>query len=148
MANETPCDRIRAARERLGLTPEEVASTIGLSALWYYHLEADPDEVFSNLSLRHLQRLGQALGLEPTNILVDNAKPPTQRIEFRDVVVRLQRRMELEGFDAETLGKHLGWQIGGALADPEELWHFNVAGLRDVCQGVGVDWLAVLPRLE
>jgi len=70
-----------------------------------------------------------------------------QKGEFRDVVDGLRRRMESEGLDAKSLGERLGWEIGGVLADPEELWSFNVTGLREVCQGVGVDWLAVCPRL-
>lgn len=61
-----------------------------------------------------------------------------------DVVISA-RRMESEGLDAETLGERLGWDIRGVLTDPEALWNFNVVGLRDVCHGVGIDWLAVLP---
>ncbi len=148
MADESTCDRMRAARERLGLTPEEVASKMGLSAPWYYDLEAYPDEVFSTVSLAHLQVLGQTLGLEPATILVGDGAPPMDRGEFRDVADGLERRMSSEGLDAKTLGDRLGWSIGGVLADPQELWKFNVTGLRDVCQGAGVDWLAVLPRLK
>ena len=147
MADESTCDRLRGARERLGLTLEEVANRMGLSARWYYDLEAYPDEVSSTVSLAHLQVLGQTLGLEPATILVGETTSPTDRGGFRDVVDGLERRMKSEGLDAKTLGERLGWDIRGVLADPEELWTFNVAGLRDVCLGVGVDWLAVLPRL-
>lgn len=45
MADESPCDRLRRARERLLLTCEEVARRIGLSASWYYDLEASSDEI-------------------------------------------------------------------------------------------------------
>jgi transcriptional regulator with XRE-family HTH domain len=148
MADESTCDRMREARERLGLTPEQVASKMGLAVRWYHDLEAYPDEVFSTVSLTHLQILGQTLGLEPAMILVGDAPPPMDRRGFRDVVDALERRMESERLDAETLGERLGWEIRRVLADPEELWNFNVTGLRDVCQGVGVDWLAVLPRLR
>jgi transcriptional regulator with XRE-family HTH domain len=145
MADESTCDRLRGARERLGLTPEEVASKMGLSAPWYYDLEAYPDEVSSTMSLAHLKILGQTLGLEPVTILVGDTTSPTARGGFRDVVNGLERRMKSEGLDADTLGERLGWDIRGVLADPEALWEFNVVGLRDLCQGVGIDWLAVLP---
>jgi hypothetical protein len=148
MADDSTCDRMRGARERLGLTPEAVASKMGLAAPWYYDLEAYPDEVFSTVSLAHLQVLGQTLELEPAKILVGGTSSPIHRREFRDVVDGLERRMESEGLDAETLGERLGWDIRGVLADPQQLWNFNVTGLRDVCQGVGVDWLAVLPGLK
>jgi hypothetical protein len=58
----------------------------------------------------------------------------------------LERRVKSEGLDADALGERLGWDIRGVLADPEALWKFNGVGLRDLCQGVGIDWLAVLPR--
>jgi transcriptional regulator with XRE-family HTH domain len=148
MADESTCDRLREARQRLGLTPEDVASRMGLSAPWYYDLEAYPNDVVSTVSLAHLLVLGQTLGLEPVTILVVDTTSSTDRRGFRDVVDGLERRMEAEGLDAKALGEHLGWDIRGVLADPEELWNFNVEGLRDVCRGVGVDWLAVLPRLK
>jgi transcriptional regulator with XRE-family HTH domain len=148
MIDESTCDRLRGARERLGLTPEEVASKVGLSAAWYYDLEAYPDEMFSTLSLAHLQALGRALGLDPKRILFGDTASPDASQGFRDVVDALERRMKLEGLDAETLGERLGWDIRDVLTDPEELWNFNVTGLRDVCLGAGVDWLAVLTHLD
>jgi hypothetical protein len=120
---------------------------MGLSVPWYYHREESPDEVFSNLSLLHLKALGQTLALEPATILVGDGAQPAQRRPFRDVVDALQRRMDSEHLDADTLGDRLGWDIRALLADPEDLWNFNVDGLRDVCEGVGIDWLTVLPRL-
>jgi transcriptional regulator with XRE-family HTH domain len=148
MADESTCDRLRGARERLGLTPAEVASKMGLSAAWYHDLEAYQDEVFTTVSLAQLQELGQMLGLEPATILVGDGTPPMDRKEYRYVVDGLQRRMASESLDAETLGERLGWDIRGLLEDPEELWKLNVTGLRDICQGVGIDWLAVLPRMK
>src|SRR4051794_17762414 len=122
MTDESPCDRMRAARERLGMTPKEVASAMGRSAAWYYHVEEVPDEVFSNLSLADLKALGQTLGLEPATILVGAGAKPAQRRPFGDVVDGLRRRIASEHLDADTLGHLLGWDIRGLLADPEDLW--------------------------
>ncbi len=121
---------------------------MGLSARWYEDLEAYPDDVVSTVSLAQLQVLGRTLGLEPATIFVRDTRARRNVAELRDVVEGLQRRMGSEGLDAEALGERLGWEIRGALANPEELWSFNVTGLRDVCPGMGVDWLAVLPRLK
>ncbi|HEY2900591.1 MAG TPA: helix-turn-helix transcriptional regulator [Polyangia bacterium] len=147
MTQQAPSDRLRAARERLVLTPEEVANQIGLSANWYYDLEAYPDEIVSTVSLAHLRLLGQALQLEPATILTGEAAPSTAHLEFPDVARGLQQKMDAEGLDAETLGERVGWTISRVLVDPQELWNFNVTGFRDVCAAAGVDWLAALPRL-
>ena len=138
---------MREARERRGLTAEEVASQVGLSAPWYHDLEAYPDEVFSTVSLAQLQALGRTLGLEPATILAGDGAPPIDRREFGDVARGLQRRMDVEGLDADTLGERLGWKIRDVLTDPQILWNFNVTGLRDLCEAAGLDWLAVLPGL-
>ena len=55
MADESACDRMRKARRRLGLEPEDVASKLGLSTPWYYDLETYPDEIVSTVSLAHVQ---------------------------------------------------------------------------------------------
>src|SRR4051794_8317401 len=101
MANESPCDRIQAARERLGVTPKEAASAMGLSSAWYDHLELVPTEVFSNLSLAHLKALGQTLGLEPATILVGDGAPCPQHRPFKDVADGLRRQMESAHLDAD-----------------------------------------------
>lgn len=80
-ADSTP-ERIRKARERCGLTPEEVADRVGLPVAWYYDLEAFSDGVLSTVSLAHLRVLGHVLGLEPAAILGESA-PPIRR-EFSD----------------------------------------------------------------
>lgn len=148
MAAESANERMRAARERLGLTPEQVANQIGLNAPWYYDLEAYPDEVFSTISLEHLRLLGRALALEPATILVGDASQPAAPKTFADIAEGLRRQMAADGLDAKAFGDRVGWGIDNVLVDPNELWKFNVAGLRDVCAAAGIDWLAVLPGLR
>ncbi len=138
---------MRAARERLALTPEEVAKQIGLSVNWYHDLEAYPDEIFTTMSLAHLKSLGQALQMEPLTILTGEAAASTARLTFRDVAEGLRHKMEAEGLDAATFGQRVGWEISPVLADPQELWNFNVTGFRDTCAAAGLDWLAALPGL-
>jgi hypothetical protein len=144
----TASSRLREARERLGLAADEVARQARLPAPWYHDLEARPDEVFSTLSLAQLQSLGGVLGLELVVILAGDAALPGERRRFEDVTDGLRRRMGSEGLDAEALGDRLGWKIDDVLADPQGFWTFNVDGFRDVCEGAGVNWLAVLASLS
>lgn len=147
MSVNSTCERMRAARDHLGLTPEQVARAMGISAPWYYDLEAYPADIFSTVSLAQLWALGKILGLEPAGILTGGAPPLASGKHFRDIVDGLERRMKSEAIDADALGTLLGWDIRAVLAEPEKPWEFSVTGLQDVCMGVGIDWLSVLPRL-
>jgi transcriptional regulator with XRE-family HTH domain len=141
-------ERIRQARERLGLSIAQVAERLGRPLAWYRDIESYPEEVFSDLSLAHLQLLGDILCLEPSRILLgDSATSPPRRGEFRDVMIALNRKMAAEGLDAETVNKRVGWEVREVLVDSQELWNFTVDGLRDVCRFAEVDWLSVLPGL-
>jgi hypothetical protein len=149
MTTQAPSDRIREARERLALTPQEVANQMGLAANWYVDLETYPEEVFSTVSLAHLKLLGQALQLEPATILTgEAAASSTVPLAFPDVARGLRQKMDAEALDAESFGDRVGWNLTRVLADPQELWNFNVTGFRDVCAAASVDWLAALPRLR
>jgi transcriptional regulator with XRE-family HTH domain len=141
-------DRIRQARERLGLSMAQVAERLGRSLAWYRDVESYPDELFSNVSLAHLQLLGDILGLEPSRILLgDSATPSSRRGEFQDVTTVLNRKMAVEGLDTETLNERVGWEVREVLIDSQKVWNFTVDGLRDVCCFAEVDWLSVLPGL-
>ena len=141
-------ERIRHARERLGLSTAQVAERLGPPLAWYRDVESYPEEVFSNVSLAHLQLLGDVLRLEPSRILLgESATVPSRRGEFQDVTTALNRKMVAEGLDAETLSERVGWNIREVLFDSQELWNFTVDGLRDVCRFAEVDWLSVLPGL-
>jgi transcriptional regulator with XRE-family HTH domain len=48
-------ERLSAARERAGLTEEQVAERVGLPVASYRDLEHDRGELFSNVSLRREQ---------------------------------------------------------------------------------------------
>jgi hypothetical protein len=49
---------------------------------------------------------------------------------------------------AEALGEAIGWDIEPVLQEPEALEGYNVAGLRDICSAVGLDWLSIVVHLE
>ena len=140
--------RVQRAREALGLSVQQVAAELHLGLPWYCDIESDSDEVFSNISLAHLQLLGYALQTEPVRILLGEAAAvPNRRGEFQDVRVALNHKMNALGLDAETLSARVGWNLREVLVDSQELWNFTVDGLRDVCSFAEVDWLSVLPGL-
>ena len=76
MKDKTASERIRKAREEIGLTAEQVAQRLSLSVAWYHDLESYSDEVFSNISLAHLQLLAGIIRIEPRHIA--NTSPQSE----------------------------------------------------------------------
>ena len=148
MKDKTASERIRKAREEIGLTAEQVAQRLSLSVAWYHDLESYSDEVFSNISLAHLQLLAGIIRIEPRHILLGEQTPaPRVSGQFQDVSDGLKRKMIARGIDSETLSEQVGWNVREVLIDSQELWNFTVDGLRDLCEFAEVDWLSALPGL-
>lgn len=92
--------RIQGAREALGLSVERVAAELSLGLPWYRDLEANSEEVFSNISLAHLQLLAYVLQVEPACILLGAAATaPIRRSQFSDVKAALHDKMEALAID-------------------------------------------------
>ena len=141
-------ERIRRARESLGLSEKQVAEALQLPIAWYCDVEAYPWEVFSTVSLSRLQLLGRVLRLEPREILVgDPDGSPTGTIAFKELSAAVARKMAERSLDVQAASERVGWELSEVLGDPEKFWDFNIEGLRDVCGFAEIDWLAVVAGL-
>ncbi|HEX7077178.1 MAG TPA: hypothetical protein VF363_02020, partial [Candidatus Eisenbacteria bacterium] len=138
--------RIREARERLGLSRSFVAASLGLQDSLYWDVEFHDDEVFTNFSIGSLARLASILQTPLCALLFGlRSEAPAARTSFASVAQRLKALTETEGLSTGELEERVGWELEGVFADPEALSTFTVAGLRDLCDAVGVDWVTALP---
>ena len=142
-------NRIREARARSGLSENEVATSVGITAGSYWDLEHNDDEAYNVATLRQLRELGQVLNVEPSVLLLgDAAGEATPAVTPPEISARLRDRMEDARITADQLGDSLGWNIQPLLADPEALWDYDVEALYTICKGVGLDWVSALPQLR
>ena len=151
-ANETDdpvfpavAQRIRLAREGLGLTQDEVAARWGQQPSMYWDLELFDGEAFTVISLHELQRLASVLQTS-VNLLLFGEEPqrPLPIAIHADAVARLEARMAQEGLSAEQLSDRIGWDVAPLFADPVALGDLPIVGVWSVCRAVDVDWVAVL----
>ena len=138
-------DRILGARQRLGLTQNEVAARWGLPPSLYWDLELYDVEAFTVPSIGELTRLAVALET-PLAVLLFGEEAPVglETPSVSEVVELVRGRLERAGDTVETLGQAVGWDLEPILARPEALADYCVVGLRDICKAVGVDWVGVL----
>ena len=142
--DETPGDRIRAARERAGMTEKEVAARASLPVAWYRDLENDPSEIWSNVSLDSLYRLCEALGLTLRGILDVEDTVTVPFISPSELAAMIQHRIGIEGTDPDTWGDRVGWDVTPIITDPKNSERYTLDALRDICGALDLDWRAVL----
>jgi transcriptional regulator with XRE-family HTH domain len=142
-------ERVRDARERLGLSEAEVAERLGISDSEYQDIEFHDDEAFTVFSLNRLARLANVLGLRLEAMLFGPEAPPIAApTGFATIANRLQQLAAKEGLTLDELGDRVGWELAGMLLNPESMGDaLPVFGLYDLCSAVGVDWASALPRV-
>ena len=139
--------RIHEARLRVGLSDTEVAHRLGLTVDSYCDLERYDDEAFSVISLRDLDALGRILGVQTRVLLLGSeAEGLKQSITAEEITARLAEKMLESGQSIELFGDAIGWDIRELLDDPKTLWNFDVEGLYDLCNAIGVNWVRALPE--
>jgi transcriptional regulator with XRE-family HTH domain len=138
-------ERIRTARQRAGISARELAEAMGLSIESFDDLESYDDEAFMCVSLSQLGALGDRLGLTPVEIVAPIVTMNPDPIPMSTLLARVVSEIERKGETAEAFGTRLGWDVSGALANPQNTWQeWNLECLQAVCKSVGVDWLGVL----
>jgi transcriptional regulator with XRE-family HTH domain len=140
-------ERIQNLRERTGLSPNEVATLVGLSPTEYFDLEFHDDELTTVISLAEIGRLASVFGVPTVALFLDVADDwPTEQISYADLAAQV-RSVVAEGTPLETLENEIGWDLGAFLeSEPAALSNYGVDFLKDLCGRLGVVWEAALPR--
>jgi transcriptional regulator with XRE-family HTH domain len=137
--------RIKAAREKLNLSHDEVSERVGVSRDSYYDLEAQDDEAYMVISIRQLLKLGCALGVSARELVEEDDGPLLEeRVSYEELAARVRAQIEAERMDVDAWGTKVGWDVAGLLGDPAKVADLNLDGLCDICRAIGVDWRAVL----
>lgn len=136
----------RAARERSGLTSEDVAHHLGITPAAYDHVERIDEDSYMSLSLRQVVALCSLLGISPRDTMATGAASGAGTVEPSDLARAIDRAIRARGDDIEAFEEHVGWTVGPMLEMPERLWDlWNIDALIDVSNAAGLDWSLVLP---
>ena len=135
---------IRQARERLGLSPQQLDEAIGVISAHAYDLESYEDEVSQTLSMTELNHLCGILRLTSWELL-EQLMPEhfVSPSELRDCILEDCRRRTLT---VDQFGDQVGWDVQGLIRAPEEyLAQLNWNGLQDICLYLGIDPISAIP---
>ena len=137
--------RFQEARERIGLTPDEVASRSGVSAnVW--DIEAFDDELTCCHSPKQVQQLCRVLGIQPVELF--GAEISESPVSANELVQRIHEECRSRGVTLEQFEDAVGWRLSACMKPPEKLLEdMTIDGLQWLCRELRIDWHRVLLSL-
>jgi transcriptional regulator with XRE-family HTH domain len=136
---------LKAAREARGFSQRDLVARFGAERHLCPDLELHEDELFTCISVADLLHLAAVLHTSAAALLFGEG--PSQAVPtttFSDVAESVRAAVLSSGKTPDDWGELVGWDIAPLLKDAQNLGDFNIQGLRDVCKGIGLDWVAVL----
>ena len=144
MAMDTPANiRFREARERVGLTQEEVAVQSGFPQANILDIESFDNDLTSGYSPRQLQNFCRVLRIHPADLF--GKKLTTPSILPDELVHLIFEELFLRGVTLEQFEDIVGWRLRECMDPPERLLEdLTIDGLKWLCRELRLDWRRAL----
>ena len=146
MKATTPNLRFREARERLGLSPQEVversdAFDISVPGIW--DIEVMEGDLTSCYSPREVQQLCKVLGIHSIDLFGDGISEPA--VSAEELIHRIHDECRSRGITLEQFEDIVGWRLSACISPPEKLLEdMTVDGLQWLCRELAIDWHRVI----
>lgn len=139
----SPHIRFREARERLGLSPDEVAKQSGVSSAEIWDIEAYENELTFCHSPRAVQLFCRILRIQPVDLFGGVASGPA--ISPAELVELIREECRVRQVTLVQFEDVLGWRLTESMEPAERLLEdLTVDGLQWLCRALRVDWLRVI----
>ena len=143
MKATVPRLRFREARERLGLSPDKVATRSGITSPSIWDLEEMGGELTSNYSPRHLQQLCRVLGIQPVELFGGELSEPA--VSADELARLIHDECRSRGITLEQFEDVVGWRLSACIDPPGKLLEdMTVDGLQWLCRELRIDWRRAL----
>lgn len=136
-------ERFKQARERAGLSIEEVAERTGLSKPCIWDIECCPDELMSVYSLSDVCRFAVIFGISASDLLgTSTTEDPVSAAELAQ---RIHDQCRTRAIRLEQFEDIVEWKLANSLDPPEKLLRdMSLDGLQWLCRELGIDWQRVV----
>jgi len=138
-----PHIRFREARERLGLSPDEVAAQSGVSDAGVWDIEACEGDLTCCYSPRDVQKFCRVLGIRPVQLF--GGEISESPVSADELVRLIHEECHSRGVTLEQFEDAVGWRLSACIEPPERLLEdMTVDGLQWLCQELRIDWRRAL----
>jgi len=135
--------RLKAARERCGKTPNQIIASVGITFNSYWDLECGHDW-FENLALKDICSLAQTVDLTPSELLIGHPCDPVRVITLEHLRDKLIEWLDNNNLTLGAFETRVGYEVKSFVRDSRMACNWNIDSLRAVCESIGVDWEQVL----
>lgn len=132
------------AREKANKTVSEMAAFLNISTEAYYDLESYDDEITGCLSLRQVAMLFNALNIDPKKFFDAAAQQQLKPISLEEFGEMVKRYISHHKMTSGEFEDRVGWEIQRQIEDTSRFLEYNIEGLKDVSNELGIDWLPVV----
>ena len=146
MTATAPHLRFREARERLGLSPDEVAQRSGVSSAGVWDIEKCEGDLTCCYSPRDVQKFCRVLGIRPVELFGEEISEPA--VSADELARRIHEECRSRGITLEQFEDAVGWRLSACIEPPERLLEdMTIDGLQWLCRELGIDWHRVILSL-
>ena len=146
MNTVAPHTRFREARERLGLSPDEVAAQSGVSDAGVSDIEKCKGDRTCYYSPRDVQKFCRVLGIRPVELFGEEISEPA--VSADELARRIHEECRSLGITLEQFEDAVGWRLSACIEPPERLLEdMTIDGLQWLCRELGIDWHRVILSL-
>jgi transcriptional regulator with XRE-family HTH domain len=136
---------VKELRERLGRTPADLAEIAGINLPSYYDLEDRQNELDGAVAVANVAKLAKELRVKPSAFFGGSS---SETISVSDLATRVREHLARTGEALVAFEERIGWSVTEALADPDKFRECVADELRDICNGISINWFDVLDHLE
>ena len=138
-----PHIRFREARERLGLTPDQVAAQSGVSDAGIWDIEDYEGDLTCCYSPRDVQKFCRVLCIRPAELF--GGEISEAAITVDELVGRIHEECRLRCITLEQFEDAVGWRLSACIDPPEKLLEdMSVDGLQWLCRELRIEWRRAL----
>lgn len=143
MSEFAPNLRFREARERLGLSPPEVAALSGVVDADVWEIEGLENDLTLCYSPNQIRQFCRVLGIRPIELFGEEITEPALS---GDGLVRLiHQECHSRGITLGQFEDIVGWRLSSSMEPTEKLFEdMTVDGLQWLCRELRIDWRRVL----
>jgi len=139
--------RIKEARERAGLSIDEVAVRSGINWNSIYDLETYEGDLCAGYSPNEVQQLCQAIGIRPIDVFAEDVSAPA--VSADELMRRIRDECQARRITMEQFEDIVGWSFGGCMDKPQVLLEeISIDGLQWLCRELSIDWRRVILGLD
>ena len=146
MTATAPHIRFREARERAGLSPDDLAARSGVSDACIWDIESFEGDLTCCYSPSDVQKFCRVLGICPVVLFGGELSEPA--VSPDELVTLIHEECHSRGVTLENFEDSVGWRLSACIEPPERLLEdMTVDGLQWLCRELRIDWRrAICPR--